>query len=113
MAGAGRKKHVRFAAPGGEAAAAAAGPRLPAAPQAEVAVAGGGGRRCGRGGEGAALRWCISGALCAAFLGLVSAAAGGRLTAPAAPSPPAASRPRAGEGGGAAGSPPFNVSCRG
>ncbi|XP_069661158.1 sodium-dependent glucose transporter 1 [Haliaeetus albicilla] len=67
MAGAERKKHVRFAAPGGgETAAAAAGPRLPAAPQAEVAVTGGG-WRCG---EGAALRWCISGALCAAFLGL-------------------------------------------
>ncbi|XP_068264022.1 sodium-dependent glucose transporter 1 [Nyctibius grandis] len=69
MAGAGRKKHVRFASPG-EAAAAAAGPRLPAAPHAEVAVVGGGGWRCGGGGEGAALRWCISVALCAAFLGL-------------------------------------------
>ncbi|KAM9636305.1 sodium-dependent glucose transporter 1 isoform 3-T3 [Morphnus guianensis] len=64
MAGAERKKHVRFAAPGRE--TAATGPRLPAAPQAEVAVTGGG-WRCG---EGAALRWCISGALCAAFLGL-------------------------------------------
>ncbi|XP_075604020.1 sodium-dependent glucose transporter 1 isoform X2 [Balearica regulorum gibbericeps] len=67
MAGAEEKKHVRFAAPG-EAAAAAAGPRLPTTPHAEVAVVGG--WRCGRGGEGAALRWCISGALCAAFLGL-------------------------------------------
>ncbi|XP_042651652.1 sodium-dependent glucose transporter 1 [Tyto alba] len=67
MAGAERKKHVRFAAPG-EAAAAAAGPRVPAAPHTEVAVAGGG-WRCGA-GAGAALRWCISGALCAAFLGL-------------------------------------------
>uniref|UniRef100_A0A8B9MUY6 Major facilitator superfamily domain containing 4B n=1 Tax=Accipiter nisus TaxID=211598 RepID=A0A8B9MUY6_9AVES len=68
MAGAERKKHVRFAAPAGGEMAAAAGPRLPAAPQAEVAVTGGGGGwRCG---EGAALRWCISGALCAAFLGL-------------------------------------------
>ncbi|KAM6127072.1 LOW QUALITY PROTEIN: sodium-dependent glucose transporter 1 [Pterocles gutturalis] len=75
MAGAERKKHVRFAAPG-EAAAAAAGPCLPTVPHAEVAVVGGGGWRCGRAGEGAALRWCISGALCAAFLGLVSA--GGR-----------------------------------
>ncbi|NXT73268.1 MFS4B protein, partial [Zapornia atra] len=65
MAGAEEKKHVRFAAPG---EAAAAGPRLPAVPHAEVAVVGG--WRCGRGGEGAALRWCISGALCAAFLGL-------------------------------------------
>ncbi|NWX11115.1 MFS4B protein, partial [Caloenas nicobarica] len=62
MAGAERKKHVRFAAP-------AAGPELPAAPRPEVAVVGGG-WRCSRGGEGAALRWCISGALCAAFLGL-------------------------------------------
>lgn len=74
MAGAERKKHVRFAPPG---EAAAAGPRLPAAPRAEVAVVGGGGGwRCGRGGEGAALRWSISVALCAAFLGLVSAGSG-------------------------------------
>ncbi|KAM6085862.1 sodium-dependent glucose transporter 1 isoform 2-T2 [Theristicus caerulescens] len=65
MAGAERKKHVRFAAPG---EAVGPRPRLPAAPEAEVAVVGG--WRCGRGGEGAALRWCISGALCAAFLGL-------------------------------------------
>ncbi|KAM9636303.1 sodium-dependent glucose transporter 1 isoform 1-T1 [Morphnus guianensis] len=79
MAGAERKKHVRFAAPGRE--TAATGPRLPAAPQAEVAVTGGG-WRCG---EGAALRWCISGALCAAFLGLVSARGGG-FPAPPAPS---------------------------
>ncbi|XP_074943555.1 sodium-dependent glucose transporter 1 [Phalacrocorax aristotelis] len=71
MAGAGRKKHVRFAAPGEAAAGAAtAGTRLPAAPYAEVAPAGGGVRRGVRGAEGAALRWCISGALCAAFLGL-------------------------------------------
>ncbi|NXS53758.1 MFS4B protein, partial [Brachypteracias leptosomus] len=71
MAGAEGKKHVRFAASGEAAAAAAAG--LSAAPHAEVAVvdgSGGGGWRCGRGGDGAALRWCISGALCAAFLGL-------------------------------------------
>ncbi|XP_054677444.1 sodium-dependent glucose transporter 1 isoform X2 [Grus americana] len=68
MAGAEEKKHVWFAAPGEAAAAAAAGPRLPTTPHAEVAVVGG--WRCGRGGEGAALRWCISGALCAAFLGL-------------------------------------------
>ncbi|NXR09610.1 MFS4B protein, partial [Semnornis frantzii] len=52
------EKHVRFAA-GGEAAE----PCL----SDEVAVEGSG-RRCG--GEGAALRWCTSGALCAAFLGL-------------------------------------------
>ncbi|NXC37702.1 MFS4B protein, partial [Penelope pileata] len=63
MAGAERKKHVRFAGPGQ--AAAGPGPRLPAASHAEVAVVGR--RRCG---EGAALRWGISAALCAAFLGL-------------------------------------------
>lgn len=34
--------------------------------------AAGGGWRCGRGADGAALRWCISGVLCASFLGLVS-----------------------------------------
>lgn len=69
MAGAERKKHVRFAGPGQAAAGPGPGPgpRLSAAPHAEVAVVGG--RRCG---EGAALRWCISAALCAAFLGLVS-----------------------------------------
>ncbi|NXU01105.1 MFS4B protein, partial [Buphagus erythrorhynchus] len=32
--------------------------------------AAGGGWRCGRGADGAALRWCISGVLCASFLGL-------------------------------------------
>ncbi|NWI46291.1 MFS4B protein, partial [Picathartes gymnocephalus] len=32
--------------------------------------AAGGGWRCGRGADGAALRWCITGALCASFLGL-------------------------------------------
>ncbi|NXD69891.1 MFS4B protein, partial [Eolophus roseicapillus] len=69
MAGAERKKHVRFAAPGHAAAGTAAGPRFPAAQRAEVAVVGGGWRCC-RGGDGAVLRWCISGALCAAFLGL-------------------------------------------
>ncbi|XP_043366775.1 sodium-dependent glucose transporter 1 isoform X3 [Dermochelys coriacea] len=86
MAGAGRKKQVRFARPeaedtlrGGEGPAAAAEPEpepslLPQrAPRPEVIVAGGGGgsgRR--RGGEGAALllRWCISGVLCSGFLGL-------------------------------------------
>ncbi|NXH09856.1 MFS4B protein, partial [Bucco capensis] len=67
MAGTEGKKHVRFAGPG----EAVAGPHLPAVPHVEVAAGGGGsGRRCGRGGDGAALRWCISGALCAAFLGL-------------------------------------------
>ncbi|NXY81201.1 MFS4B protein, partial [Alcedo cyanopectus] len=58
MAGSEGKKHVRFAAP-----AEVAGPRLPSAPHGK-AVGGG-----WRGGDGAALRWCISGALCAAFLG--------------------------------------------
>nr|XP_030123614.3 sodium-dependent glucose transporter 1 [Taeniopygia guttata] len=40
--------------------------------QAEEAGAGaaGGGRRCGRCAAGPALRWCISGTLCASFLGL-------------------------------------------
>ncbi|NXQ53141.1 MFS4B protein, partial [Anthoscopus minutus] len=36
----------------------------------EEAGAAGGGGRCGRGTDGAALRWCITGALCASFLGL-------------------------------------------
>ncbi|XP_059698265.1 sodium-dependent glucose transporter 1 [Haemorhous mexicanus] len=35
-----------------------------------AAGAAGGGWRCGRCGDGAALRWCISGTLCASFLGL-------------------------------------------
>ncbi|XP_067402705.1 sodium-dependent glucose transporter 1 [Emydura macquarii macquarii] len=74
MAGAGRKKQVRFARPeaeeaalqGGEGPAAAEQSLLPQpAPRPEVMVAGGGGGR-----EGAALRWFISGALCSAFLGL-------------------------------------------
>ncbi|XP_023958226.2 sodium-dependent glucose transporter 1 isoform X3 [Chrysemys picta bellii] len=80
MAGAGRKKQVRFARPeaedtrrGGEGPAAAAEQSLlpEPAPRPEVIVAGGGGGRS-RGGEGAALllRWCISGVLCSAFLGL-------------------------------------------
>uniref|UniRef100_A0A8C9KNI6 Major facilitator superfamily domain containing 4B n=2 Tax=Serinus canaria TaxID=9135 RepID=A0A8C9KNI6_SERCA len=40
--------------------------------ETEEAAAGaaGGGWRCGRCAEGAALRWCISGTLCASFLGL-------------------------------------------
>ncbi|OXB65032.1 hypothetical protein ASZ78_007281 [Callipepla squamata] len=77
MAGSERKKHVRFAGPGqaaagpdpGPGSGSVPGPRLPAPPHAEVAVLSG--RRCG---AGAVLRWCISAALCAAFLGLVSAA---------------------------------------
>ncbi|NWS88931.1 MFS4B protein, partial [Toxostoma redivivum] len=40
-----------------------------AAEEAEAGAAGGG-WRCGRGADGAALRWCISGVLCASFLGL-------------------------------------------
>ncbi|XP_068794158.1 sodium-dependent glucose transporter 1 [Struthio camelus] len=73
MDGAERKKHVRFAGPGE--AGAAPGPAAPHllaasdASRAEVAVVGGSWRG-GRRGEGAALRWCISGALWAAFLGL-------------------------------------------
>ncbi|NXI38415.1 MFS4B protein, partial [Galbula dea] len=65
MVGAESTKHVRFAGSG----EAAAGSYSPAEPRVEV-VAVGGGWRCGRGEDGAALRWCISGALCAAFLGL-------------------------------------------
>ncbi|NXD24942.1 MFS4B protein, partial [Spelaeornis formosus] len=49
MAEAERELHVRFMEP-------AAGP--------------GGGWRCGRGADGAALRWCITAVLCASFLGL-------------------------------------------
>ncbi|KAL2306561.1 hypothetical protein Nmel_004490 [Mimus melanotis] len=42
-----------------------------AAEEAEPeAGAAGGGWRCGRGADGAALRWCITGVLCASFLGL-------------------------------------------
>ncbi|CAM2111878.1 unnamed protein product [Caretta caretta] len=77
MAGAGRKKQVRFARPeaeetlrGGEGPAAEPSLLPEPAPRPEVIVAGGGRRR---GGEGAALlllRWCISGVLCAGFLGL-------------------------------------------
>uniref|UniRef100_A0A8C8SJS6 Major facilitator superfamily domain containing 4B n=1 Tax=Pelusios castaneus TaxID=367368 RepID=A0A8C8SJS6_9SAUR len=69
MAGAGRKKQVRFARPEAaeEAAALRHGERPGAEknllPRPEVLVAGGG-------RVGAALRWCISGVLCAAFLGL-------------------------------------------
>ncbi|NXI17939.1 MFS4B protein, partial [Irena cyanogastra] len=36
----------------------------------EAEGAAGGGCRCGRGADGDALRWCISGTLCASFLGL-------------------------------------------
>ncbi|XP_034621750.1 sodium-dependent glucose transporter 1 isoform X3 [Trachemys scripta elegans] len=77
MAGAGRKKQVRFARPeaedtrrGGEGPAAEQSLLPEPAPRPEVIVAGGGGRS--RGGEGAALllRWCTSGVLCSAFLGL-------------------------------------------
>ncbi|XP_054485703.2 sodium-dependent glucose transporter 1 [Agelaius phoeniceus] len=39
-------------------------------PEAAAARAAGGGWRCGRCADGAALRWCISGTLCASFLGL-------------------------------------------
>ncbi|NWT03607.1 MFS4B protein, partial [Mionectes macconnelli] len=56
MADAGRKMYVRFA-----------GPEEPAEEEERAAGPKGGGR-CG--GAGAALRWCITGALCAAFLGL-------------------------------------------
>ncbi|XP_040409793.1 sodium-dependent glucose transporter 1 [Cygnus olor] len=67
MGGAERKKHVRFAAGTGAGTGTGPGPapRSPVPERAEVLAAAG---RCG--GEGAALRWCISGALCAAFLGL-------------------------------------------
>ncbi|XP_039385291.1 sodium-dependent glucose transporter 1 isoform X2 [Mauremys reevesii] len=77
MAGAGRKKQVRFARPeaedgrrGGEGPAAEQSLLPEPAPRPEVIVAGGGGRS--RAGEGATLllRWCISGVLCSAFLGL-------------------------------------------
>lgn len=104
MAGAERKKHVRFAA-------AAAGPGLPAAPRPEVAVVGGGSWRCGRGGEGAALRWCISVALCAAFLGLVSAG-GGRPGGHRTCGPFAAGRGREPPPAGEV-TPPSNMRCRG
>nr|XP_023958226.1 sodium-dependent glucose transporter 1 isoform X3 [Chrysemys picta bellii] len=79
MAGAGRKKQVRFARPeaedtrrGGEGPAAEQSLLPEPAPRPEVIVAGGGGGGRSRGGEGAALllRWCISGVLCSAFLGL-------------------------------------------
>ncbi|XP_032647714.1 sodium-dependent glucose transporter 1 [Chelonoidis abingdonii] len=78
MAGAGRKKQVRFARPeaedtrrGGEGPAAEQSLLPEPAPRPEVIVAGGGGGRS-RTGEGATLllRWCISGVLCSAFLGL-------------------------------------------
>ncbi|NXU58186.1 MFS4B protein, partial [Turnix velox] len=73
MVGAERKKHVRFAAPGEdeeeEEEEAAVGSRFPTtAPAMEVEVVGG--WRCGRCSAGAALRWSVSAALCAAFLGL-------------------------------------------
>lgn len=49
--------------------------------EAEPGPGPGGGRwscgSCGRCAEGAALRWCITGVLCASFLGLVSERAGG------------------------------------
>ncbi|XP_048151916.1 sodium-dependent glucose transporter 1 [Corvus hawaiiensis] len=55
MAEAERELHVRFIEPD----------------EAEAeGAAGGGGWRCGRGADGAALRWCITGVLCASFLGL-------------------------------------------
>ncbi|KAM9154289.1 sodium-dependent glucose transporter 1 isoform 2-T2 [Pangshura tecta] len=75
MAGAGRKKQVRFARPedtrrGGEGPAAAEQSLLrEPAPRPEVIVAGGGRTRAGEEAT-LLLRWCISGVLCSAFLGL-------------------------------------------
>ncbi|NXK95029.1 MFS4B protein, partial [Formicarius rufipectus] len=69
MADADREMHVRFVGleekeeEEDEEEEEAAGPCQPGAEPA-------GGGRCGCGGAGAVLRWCITGALCAAFLGL-------------------------------------------
>ncbi|XP_074846822.1 sodium-dependent glucose transporter 1 [Carettochelys insculpta] len=77
MAGAGRKKQVRFARPEAEETLRdgdGPGPSLLQEPAPRPEVIGAGGRS--RGGAGAALRWCISGTLCSAFLGLGISIAG-------------------------------------